>query len=472
MLTSLMHHLHAWIIEAPWLMLIMLAGALLVFWWVLRSNDVFASVNAKAKWLSITVQAITMPLALLLILWGVRVTLARTDVDFSKQHGRVSQVNLESVEKIWGSPHVQRDLQVSHYYMQPVSDEVRDELGRIVKRTHNERVEVPQNSVTSTRGEMTLTRSERKKGSAKYPGFILQCHLVYHVRNFAERDTIADYAFPLSHGQSKFDNFIVLVNGVDQSGHLNLDSDGATWSMPMTPGQENTVDVSYTSQGLQRFYYQVSDAREIRDFLLTLTLPDIARKDINYPEGCIPPTTIGATANGHGSVLSWQLNRALTTRGMGIALPNPVQPGQQVALVLRFAWRGGMLLLVTLAITGIVLGRGFSVLTMALLGGVFAGEFMLLAALCDLFPSFWLPWLLTAALAVVLSYLILGGRNTPKPMLLLPIIFMALYPLLALPEDINTSLLTGVDVLSIVYLAVLGMMSMRGKAAIAVEGGV
>ena len=463
MITSIAHHLHAWILEAPWLMLIMLAGALLVFWWVLRSNDVYAAVNARAKWLSITVQAIVMPLALLLILWGVRVTLARTDLDFSKQHGRVSQVNLESVEKIWGSPHVQRDLLVAHYYMQPVSDEVRDELGRIVKRTQLQRIDVPQNSITSTRGEVTLTRSERKKGSAKYPGFVLQCHFIYRVRNFADRATTADYSFPLSPGQSKFDNFIVLMNGEDQSAHLNLDSEDASWSMPMTPGQENVVDISYTSQGLQRFYYQVSDAREIRDFLLTLNLPDIARKDINYPEGCIPPSTISPTAHGRGSVLSWQLNRALTTRGMGIALPNPAQPGQQVALVLRYAWRGGMLLLVTLAITGIVLGRGFSVLSLALVGGVFSGEFMLLAALCDLFPTFWLPWALTAVVAVVLSFFILGGRKTPRPLLLLPIIFMAIYPLLALPEEINTSLLTGMDVLTIVYLAILGVMSMRGK---------
>lgn len=168
----------------------MLAGALLIFWWVLRANDVFTWMEARVKWLSIAVQAIILPLALLLVLWGVRVMLARTDYDFSRQHGRVSQVNLESVENIWGRPHVQRDLVVNHYYLQPVTEEVRDNLGRIVKRTHMEQRDVPQNSITSTRGDIKLSRSERMKGSAKYPGFVVQCRFIYRVHNFADRSTL------------------------------------------------------------------------------------------------------------------------------------------------------------------------------------------------------------------------------------------------------------------------------------------
>ena len=83
--------------------------------------------------------------------------------------------------------------------MQPVTEEGRDELGRIVQHTHMERRDVPQNSVTRTRGDVTLTRSERKKGSAKYPEFIVQCNFVYRVRNFANRDTIADFIFLRGH---------------------------------------------------------------------------------------------------------------------------------------------------------------------------------------------------------------------------------------------------------------------------------
>ncbi|HEY3378980.1 MAG TPA: hypothetical protein VGL77_15955 [Armatimonadota bacterium] len=469
MMSGMLARVHAWVGQAPWVMLLVVISALAVFWWVLRTHDVPGWAAQRARWLNITVQAVVLPLLVFLILWGMRITLARTEYDFRRQHGRVSQANLESVEKIWGRPHVQRDLVVNHYYMRPVTEEVKDELGRIIMRTRMERVDVPQNSVTRTRGDVTLTRSERQKGTAKYPGFFLQCHFLYTVKNFANRQTEAEFTFPLSPEQSKFDHFTVLVNGQDQSAHLNLDAYSASWTLPMSPGQVDSVDISYDSQGLQRFYYQVADVREIRDFVLALNLPDIPPKSINYPEGCIPPTTIAPANQGRGSLLTWKLDRALTTRGMGVALPNPAQPGELVARVLRSAWRGGMLLVVTLVLTAIVLGLGFSVLRTALIAGIYVGEFMALAALTDVFPAFWLPWALTALVAIILSALVLGGRKASGLLLALVVIFMALYPLLALPEDISPSLLLGMDVLIIIYLAVLGALALRKQPEPMVE---
>lgn len=466
MLMELMQRIHSWTLEAPWIMLITLLGMLVIAWWVMTANDVMGWANRRARWLSIIVQAVLLPLLLFVMLWSMRVTLARTEYDFRRQHGRVSQSNLESVKNIWGRPHVQRDLVVSHYYLQPVTEEVRDNFGRIVKRTTMERRDVPQNSLLRTRGEVTLTRSERMKGTAKYPGFLLDCQYHYIVRNFAERNTTANFNFPLSPGQSKFDRFLVLVDGVDQSAHLSLNEYAASWSMPMSPGQEARVDISYASQGLQRFYYQVADVREIRDFLLILDLPDIPRKDINYPEGCIPPTRLKSLNNAHGSRLSWRMDRAITTRGMGIALPDPAQPGQQVARVLRYAWRGGMLLIVALVITAIAFGRGFQPLPFILVTGVYVGQFMLLAAINDLFPTFWIAWGISAAGAIILSALILGWRTAPPTYIALLLIFMGAFPLFTLPDKINEPLLLCIDVLTIIYLAALGIIVLRKRPAL------
>ena len=467
MFIEVMGRIHTWMLEAPWLMLIVLLGMLVIAWWVMTENEVMSWANRRARWLSIAVQVVVLPLLLFVMLWSMRVTLARTEYDFRRQHGRVSQSNLESVQNIWGRPHVQRDLVVSHYYLEPVSVEVRDNVGRIVKRTTMERRDVPQNSLVRTRGEVTLTRSERMKGTAKYPGFLLDCQYHYTVRNFADRNTTANFNFPLSPGQSKFDRFLVMVDGVDQSAHLSLNEYAASWSMPMTPGQQARVDISYASQGLQRFYYQVADVREIRDFLLTLDLPDIPRKAINYPEGCFPPTSLVSLNHAHGSRLSWRMDRAITTRGMGIALPDPTQPGQQVSRVLRYAWRGGMLLIVSLVITGIALGRGFQLLPFTLVTGVYMGEFMLLAAISDLFPTFWIAWGISAAGAMLLSMLILGWRTAPPTYTALLLIYMGAFPLLTLPDKINEPLLLCMDVLTIVYLAVLGIIVIRKRPPLA-----
>ncbi len=457
-MSAILGRVHGWVTEAPWLALVVVLGVMIVFWWVLRTREVPVWAGTRARWLSILVEAVALPTLFFLILWGVRITLVRTAYDFTLRHGRVSEVNLSSVEHIWGKPHVQRDLVVVHHYTVPVKEDVRDNLGRVVTRTRMETRTVPQNSITRTRGEATLTRSERQKGTAKYPGFKLACHFVYTVTNFAERATEADFIFPLSPGQSLMTGFQVRVNGADQSRRLNLDAENATWTLPMAPGAIDEVDITYASRGLQRFYYQIGDEREIRDLQFILLLPDIPPSDVNYPEGCIPPTEgIAHTGDGHGSVLVWKLDRALTTRGMGIALPQPEQPGEEIARVLHAAGKGGMLLLITLVITGIALGGGFNVLQYALVAGVYTGEFMLMAALSDWLPTFWLPWLLVGAGAWLLTARILGWRQAHRSQLVLAGIFLLIYPLLALPAEQNTSLLLGMDVLTVVYLAVLGV---------------
>lgn len=460
-MSEFLSRVHGWVTEAPWMALIILVGVAVVLWWVLRADQVPEWAARRAPWLRVLAQAIVLPLLFFAILWGVRVSLARTEYDFRRQHGRVSETNLSSVESIWGRPHVQRDLTVYHTYQVPVTEEVRDQLGRIVTRTHMETREAPQNSITRTRGEVTLTRSERQKGSAKYPGFTLDCRFEYTVQNFADRRTDARYDFPLSPEQTMFDGFTVLVNDQDMSSKLQFDPYDVTWTLPMEPGQINHVRITYRSRGLERFYYQVSDVREIRDFLLTLHLPDIPLKDVNYPEGCITPTT--RVADGRGAVLTWQLDRALTTRGMGIALPEPEQPGATVARVLRVAWHAGMLLLVTVVITAIALGLGFNALRAALLAAIFVGECMLLAAVSDYLPHFWLAYLLAVIPAVLAGALVVGGRRAPLPLLALILVFMAGAPLLALFPDVMPSLLLGLDVLTVLYLAALGIAALRRK---------
>ncbi len=458
-MSTILSRIHGWVTEAPWMALIILVGMAVVLWWVLRADGVPEWAARRAPWLRVLTMAVVLPLLFFAILWGVRVSLARTEYDFRRQHGRVSETNLSSVESIWGRPHVQRDLTVYHTYPVSVTEEVRDQFGRIVTRTRMETREAPQNSVTRTRGDVTLTRSERQKGSAKYPGFTLDCRFDYTVQNFADRRTDARYDFPLSPEQTMFDGFTVLVNGRDMSSKLQFDPYDVTWTLPMEPGQVDQVRITYQSRGLERFYYQVSDVREIRDFLLTLRLPDIPLKDVNYPEGCITPTT--KVASNGGAVLTWQLDRALTTRGMGIALPEPEQPGATVARVLRVAWHSGMLLLVTMVITAITLGLGFNVLRAALLAAVFVGECMLLAAVSDYVPSFWLAYVLAVAPAVLAAALVFGGRRAPVALLVLLLVFMAGFPLLALFPEIMSSLLLGVDVLTILYLAALGIAALR-----------
>jgi hypothetical protein len=77
---------------------------------------------------------------------------------------------------------------------------------------------------------------------------------------------------------------------------------------------------------LSDWYFQVREPREIRDFILTLNLPDLPKGKLDYPEDCMTPTQIEPANDSLGC--------ALTGKGMGIALPKLPQPGAATRAVL------------------------------------------------------------------------------------------------------------------------------------------
>src|SRR5205085_9451592 len=101
--------------------------------------------------------------------------------------------------------------------------------------------------------------------------------------------------------------------------------------------------ISFKSRGMSSWYFQVQDPHEIRDFTLTLNLPDLAKAHLNFPEGCMSPTETRATADNRGSILTFRLDHAISSKGMGIALPTVPQPGETTKAVLDEVERGWLL---------------------------------------------------------------------------------------------------------------------------------
>jgi hypothetical protein len=77
--------------------------------------------------------------------------------------------------------------------------------------------------------------------------------------------------------------------------------------------------------------FQVREAREVRDFTLTL-LPTCQDK-LNYPEGCMTPTGIQPTPDFKELGAGVSPRHALSNKGMGVALPQLPQPAQRNAVL-------------------------------------------------------------------------------------------------------------------------------------------
>ena len=155
---------------------------------------------------------------------------------------------------------------------------------------------------------------------------------------------------------------------------------------------------------MSSWYFQVQEPREIRDFTFTLTLPDLTQSHLNFPEGCMTPTTIRPTLDSAGTLLVFHLDHAISGKGMGIALPTVSQPGELTMAVLREVERGWLLIFATLILGFTLAGVSHAVLLSVLFGATAACTYGLLGDCSDFLFGFWG----TAALVWVPAFILLA----------------------------------------------------------------
>jgi hypothetical protein len=211
---------------------------------------------------------------------------------------------------------------------------------------------------------------------------------------------------------------------------------------------------------------QVKEPREIRDFTLTLNLPDLTKARLNNPEGCMAPTEVKPTPDGHGCVLTYRLDHAISSKGMGIALPTPPQPGAITNAILGETERSWLLIFALLVLGLTIASAKNAVLISLLFGAATALGYGLLGDFSDLLFGFWG----TAALVLLPSFVLLAwllrkilpGTNG-RLMALQLLLYGLLLPCVAGLDSERQSLY--LDLCALVFLAFLAWQLMkRGKS--------
>jgi hypothetical protein len=333
-------------------------------------------------------------------------------------------------------------LTVNHTHEVEVKEELprEDPTQPPIYRTVTQNQEVPQNSITGFVGDVKMYLSERQKGYALYSGYTLDVTLNYEIINDSNIETDATFTFPLSPEQTLFENFVVTMDGADLSPDLRFTPDTISWTTKMKPHQQSKVVINYASRGMDYFYYQIPVQREIKNFLLTLTIDRLPVSLLNYPDRVITPTDIQPTEDGQGSILTWNLDRAITTAGMGVALVQPEQPGAQVLRVLVLSPYAITLLGAMLALTMLIWGMQVRFLDLALLSAVYTMQFLLMSAISDYFFGFWGSLLVGAGLTLFLSFLLfrkLPSHSLRVVIYILVVFFTIIYPLSGLLTELS-----------------------------------
>ena len=283
----------------------------------------------------------------------LRIYLRQAVSNFQRTHGRVTQANYNAVQTIWGAEQEQGELKVEIYTDEEVTERIESEdltkpavLGKKIVRHP-----VTANPFVTARHEVVLKQNPRKKGSAYYGGYETVCRFSWKLNNPAATPQKCNLVFPLPAAGAMYDDLSATLNGKDVLPQMQLKDATLMLARELQPNEALDFKIAFKSRGVSFWYFQVREAREIRDFLLTLTLPDLPKAKLNYPGGCMTPTDIQPTANAQGCVLTFRLDHAISNQGMGVALPSLPQPGEITNAVLGETDRAWLFNFAMLALT-------------------------------------------------------------------------------------------------------------------------
>jgi len=317
--------------------------------------------------------------------------LGKCVTQFQRTHGRITQANYDAVQTIWGAEQIQGELNVDVYHMEEITERIESEDPEKAALIKKKRVHksVTGNPFVSAHHDVTLRQNPRKKGSAFYGGYDTDCSFLWKLRNPSDAPQKMALTFPLPAVGAIYDGLAATLDGKDVLADMQIKDGSLVLERDVTPGQELEFRIAFKSRGLSYWYLQVREAREIRDLTLTLTLPDLAKAKLNYPDGCMPPAEIQPTKDNLGSVLIYHLDHALTDKGMGISLPQLAQPGETTRAVLNETENAWLLLFAAVALALAITGTRQTVLLTILFGTATALAYGLVADFSDLLFGFW-----------------------------------------------------------------------------------
>jgi inner membrane protein involved in colicin E2 resistance len=234
----------------------------------------------------------------------------------------------ERVESSWGGP--QRQVPPEAVTSRIVLKRIQEKVdGKVTEKT----VEEPVATVLPlerSRVTADLDLEQRQKGLLWYATYRVAYRGDYLFRNNTAGElTTIKLTFPAPH--AIYDDLVFRVNG--QPVPTVAAAGAVTAAVLVPPGATVRLETGYRSQGMTTWHYSFGDnVQQVRDFVLTLKTNFDA---IDFPQGTISPTAKQKTASGWQ--LTWKYNNLVTGYGIGMELPEKLQPGPLAGRISFFA---------------------------------------------------------------------------------------------------------------------------------------
>ncbi len=242
--------------------------------------------------------------------------IARTDTQERGLEGEVAE--------LWGRPMAQTAPIVEMTWVEEVETKQTEMVNNVpvvstitVKETR-QRAEVVQSSNLTT----SLSLDERRKGLVWFPLYDVDFHGDWSWTHRGSETGVAWVVFSLPDPNGVYDAFQLKVNGQETTGKLEYGV--VRVPVNVVPGDEVSFSVGYRSRGLESWsYLPVNGVGEVTDFALTLQTDFAA---IDFPAGTLSPSSKTRTSDGW--TLTWAFDRLIAGKGMGMVMPERIQPGE------------------------------------------------------------------------------------------------------------------------------------------------
>jgi inner membrane protein involved in colicin E2 resistance len=336
-----------------------------------------------------------------LVLGGV--THSRKDEQSSKLRA--------SVQSLWGNPQVQRapNLRFRWTTQSPnvrteTKDGVKVQISELVTEEHERAV-----PLASSQIEVGLDSDLRRKGLMWYSLYDVGFDAKYHYVHEGPESGVLRIMFAFPDANAIYDRFTFTVNGVEKAGMLDPTGSGVSVDVSVTPSQPVDLHVAYASRGLDEWQYKPTEGvGRLSNFELNMRTNF---RDIDFPAQTLSPSK--RSADGEGHRLSWSFRQIVAGNGIGMVMPQRVQPGD---LASQLAWSAPIsLFFFSLVIFVLAILRKIEIhpINYTLLAGAFFAFHLLFAYSADLLPveaAFALASVVSIALVVSYLRLVVSPR--------------------------------------------------------------
>jgi hypothetical protein len=254
--------------------------------------------------------------------------------------------------------------------------------------------------IERTRANVAFRLDYRQKGLLWYSTYGVDFSGSYLFRNTTGKAGTLAFNFRFPAANAVYDDLKMTVNG--QPVAFSNSHEAIQAEIPLRTGETATLNVSYHSQGLDRWAYRFSDGiAQVRDFALEM---DTDFKAVEFPDNALSPTAKHETS--HGWKLTWQYNKLVSGCQIGLEMPQKLQPGPLVGEISHFAPISLFFFFLVMLVITTIRGIELHPINYFFLAGAFFAFHLLMAYLVD-HISIHLAFVISSAISIflVVSYL-------------------------------------------------------------------